>query len=65
MCVAEHELDPLYTVKLSKRLVIMRVRDHKEKEDDVLFPDMRGRLWRTRLSPKWLLLVSSSPCSWD
>ena len=48
VCVAEHELDPLSTVKLVKRLVIMRVMDHKAKEDDVLFPAMRGKAVENR-----------------
>ena len=43
VCMAEHEKDHLSTVKLIKRLVIMRVRVHDAKEDNVLFPAMRGK----------------------
>ena len=41
-------MDPLSTVKLTKRLVIMRVGDYKEKEDNVLFPDLRGKVVEDR-----------------
>ena len=41
--VAEHELDPLSTFKLVRRLVIVRVMDHKAREEDFLFPAMRGQ----------------------
>ena len=43
VCVAEFEKDPLLTVKLIKRLVIMRVKDNSAQEDDVLFPALRGK----------------------
>ena len=43
VCVAEFEKDPLLTVKLIKRLVIMRVKDNGAQEDDVLFPALRGK----------------------
>ena len=43
VCVAEFEKDPLSTVKLIKRLVIMRVTVNGAQEDDVLFPAMRGK----------------------
>ena len=43
LCVAERKMDLLSTVKLIKRLVIMRVTVNGAKEDDVLFPAMRGK----------------------
>ena len=43
VCVAEFEKDPLSTVKLIKRLVIMRVKDNSAEEEDVLFPALRGK----------------------
>ena len=43
VCVAEFEKDPLSTVKLIKRLVIMRVKDNGAEEDNVLFPALRGK----------------------
>ena len=64
VCVAEHELDPLSTVKLIKRLVIVRVTVNGAQEDDVLFPALEGRLWRRGLSPTARSPGSSSPCSW-
>ena len=41
--VAEFEKDPLSTVKLIKKLVIMRVKDNGAQEDDVLSPAFRGK----------------------